>query len=141
MKRIMLFILLAFSLCFGQYRTIEIDDVTHYFDADGDNTVQTINANSAFLLVIEIQNMNLADAWIQIYDVVSGSVVVGTTTPDFSFHVPGGDGIEYWGSKVMNFNMPGVVFENALNYACTTTATGAGDPTTGLIINAQYFDD
>lgn len=139
MKKFALFLFLALSLCFGQYRIVEIDDVTHFFDADGDSTVQTINSSSGFLILLEVQNMNLADAWIQIFD--ASSPTVGTTTPDFSFHVPGGDGIEYWGSKTIYFSFPGVVFETAIKYACTTTATGSTNPTTGLIINAQYFDD
>lgn len=141
MKRVLLTLFLAVGFCFGQHREIEIETVTHYFDSDGDNTVQTVNSSSAFLILIEVQNMNLADAWIQIYDVAAGSVTVGTTSPSLSFHVPGGDGIEYWGSKTVTFQFPGMAFENALVYACTTTATGSTDPTTGLIVNMQYFDD
>ena len=137
--KIIVFLFLLFSLSSGQYRIVEIDAIIPYFDSDGDNTVQTIKSTPGLLIMIEIQNLNLADAWIQLYDASSPSV--GSTTPNFSFHIPGGDGGSYYGSKIVYFQFPGVLFLNAIKYACTTTPTGSGDPTNGLIVNAEYFND
>lgn len=137
MKKYILIFLI--SICFGQFRDIEIDAITHFFDADADSTVQTLNSSSGFLLMVEVQNLNLSDAWFHLYDAVL--CTVGTTVPSMSIHVPGGDGTAYYGSKIVNFQFTGLVFENAIKYACTDSVSGGLDPTNGLIVNAQYFDD
>lgn len=105
-----------------------------HFDGDGDNTVQTISSTPGLLYMLEVSNINAADAYIQLYD--SASPTVGTTTPALSFLVPSGDGTIH-GAMDKVFAIP-VRFENCIKYACTTTATGSGDPTTGLVVNALY---
>jgi hypothetical protein len=107
-----------------------------FFDSDGDNSSQALKASPGVLYALEVSNPNSADAYIQLFDVASGSVTVGSTTPTLSLFVPAGDGTKdgamdkYW--------THGIKFNTAITFACTTTATGSGDPTTGLIVNALH---
>jgi len=107
------------------------DGADMLFDSDGDNTAQVIKAATGSLYSIEVSNSNSADAWIQFFNVAAGSVTVGTTVPDQSYFVPANGAMD----KV--FSTP-IAFDTAITYACTTSATGNGDPTTGLIVNAVY---
>ncbi|MCO6456794.1 MAG: hypothetical protein J5I93_15960, partial [Pirellulaceae bacterium] len=108
---------------------------TPLFDADGDNTAQTIKGSAGVLYSLEVQNVNAVDCWIQLFD-ESGSITVGTTTPKASFLVPAGDGTKR-GAMDKVFTVP-LAFSNSIKYACTTTPTGNGDPSTGLVVNASY---
>ncbi len=103
------------------------------FDSDGDNSVQPLTLSAAGLYGIEASNPNSADAYIQFFDLATGSVNPGVTTPKLSFFVPAGDGT-LDGAMDKMFPIP-IKFSTAITYTCTTTATGGGDPTTGLIIN------
>lgn len=107
-----------------------------YFDADGDNTAQTVKTTGGRIHYLEVSNPNATDAYIQFYDAAAGSVTVGTTTPVQSFLVPAGDGTKDAGTE-KTFNFPWK-FNDAITYACTTTATGSTDPTTGLVVNILY---
>ena len=106
---------------------------TMKFDADGDNTAQVAFAGFGSVLSLEVSNPNAADAYLQLFDVAAGSVTVGTTDPNQSLFVPAGDGTKD-GAMDKDFGA-GIFFKNAITYACTTTAAGAGDPTTGLVVN------
>ena len=106
------------------------------FDSDGDNSAQVIKAKPGRIHYIEVSNINAVDAYLQLFDVAAGSVTVGTTTPMQSFLVPKGDGANR-GAMDRVFDPP-IDFQIAMTYACTTTATGNGDPTTGLIVNIGY---
>jgi hypothetical protein len=106
-----------------------------YFDADGDNTAQTIKGSAGSLHSLCVLNVNAADAFIQLFD-ESGAITVGTTAPKQSYLVPKGDGT-FYGAFGAVFTMP-LNFANSIKYACTTTPTGSGDPATGLIVNASY---
>lgn len=109
---------------------------TPLFDADGDNTPQQVKASAGAIYAIEVSNPNAADAYLQLFDVANGSITVGTTAPNLSFLVPAGDGTKD-GAMDKIFTIP-IKFGTAVNYACTTTATGNGDPSTGLIVNILY---
>lgn len=106
------------------------------FDSDGDNTAQSIATIGGYLDALHVINSNTSQAFIQLFDVAAASVTVGTTTPKQSFLVPAGDGTNS-GAFERQFSPP-IPFSTAITYACTTTATGNGDPTTGLIVNAQW---
>lgn len=103
------------------------------FDADGDNTAQAGATKPANLVGISVANVNNADAFLQLFDAATGDVTVGSTTPKHSIMIPKGDGTNY-GAVDIIFDDP-MKFSTALTYACTTTAAGSGDPTTGLIVN------
>ncbi len=99
------------------------------FDSDGDNTAQSLKASPAKLYKVHAYNSNTADAFIQLFNAASGDVTVGTTTPDYVLLVPGEGGV------TEDFPVDGLFFSTALTYACTTTPTGNGDPTTGLTVS------
>jgi len=113
-----------------------VDRTFMSFDSDGDNTAQAIKTTRGKLIALEVSNSNSADAFIQLFDATVANVTVGTTTPNQSFLVPAGDGTVA-GAVDKIFTIP-VTFINAITFACTTTATGNGDPTTGLVVNAIY---
>lgn len=107
------------------------DSIT--FDSDGDNTAQQGTKEAANLTGISVANPNTADAFLQLFNAIPGDVTVGTTTPVASIMIPKGDGTNYGAVDIM-FDDP-IKFDTAITYACTTTPTGAGDPTTGLVVN------
>lgn len=102
---------------------------TPYFDGDADNTVQTVKASGGYLYSLEVQNPNATAAYLQLFD--HASPTVGTTAPVQSYYIPGNGAMD----KV--FSVP-VEFAAAIKYAATTTATGAVDPTLGLVLNATF---
>jgi len=112
--------------------------LTTVFDSDGDNTVQTLLNTHGCLSRIEVANPNSAVAFLQLFD-ESGTITVGTTTPKMSILIPKGGNSDY-GSKFINFGFPGLPFRNSIKCACTTTPTGNGDPSTGLIVNAVIYN-
>lgn len=102
---------------------------TPFFDADADNTAQTIKASGGYLYWIEARNPNSTPAYLQLFD--AAAPTVGTTVPTISLYVPED------GATSKNFKVP-IEFATAIKYAATTTPTGNGDPATGLIVNATY---
>jgi len=102
--------------------------LTTVFDSDGDNTAQAGATGAANLYALEIYNQNTTYTFVQFFDVATGSVTVGTTTPLFTLPIPPQGAIEKNYANPKNF-------ATALTYACTTTPTGNGDPTTGLVLN------
>ena len=106
------------------------------FDSDGDNTAQSVVQTDSRLYGVQCSNINTEDAFIQFFDVASGSVTVGTTAPMFSLLVPAGDGTNRGGNDPLP-TIP-IEFNTAMTYACTTTPTGNGNPTTGLTVNILY---
>ncbi len=105
-----------------------------YLDTDGDNTAQALKTADGRILYLHVINPNATDAFLQLFDAATGDVTVGTTTPALTFLIPAGNGVTRGAWELP----PGVaiLFKVAITYACTTTATCNGDPTTGLIINA-----
>jgi len=103
-----------------------------FFDNDGDNTAQALFAQPGLLNKIIVENSNAAKAYVQLFDAAAADVTVGTTTPDYVIPVlaAGGTVDDYMGAPLR--------FKTAITYACTTTATGNTDPTTGLVISATY---
>lgn len=108
-----------------------------HFDSDGDNSVQSVKTVAGRIHAIEVSNPNAADAFLQLFDLATGDVTVGTTTPILSLIVPAGDAT-LDGAMDKNWGEEGLDFQTAITYACTTTATGNGDPSTGLIVNILF---
>ena len=110
--------------------------VTH-FDSDGDNTAQAAKLGGGVLYFIEVSQVNAADSFLQLFDAATGDVTVGTTTPKLSLNIPRGDDTD---TGVMSHHFdPPIDFVNAITYACTQTATGDGDPSTGCVVNIGYY--
>lgn len=108
------------------------DGVTYFRDADVDNTAQVLKAAAGLLKGYFIHNPNTTTVYVHFYNVASGSVTVGTTTPNMTFGIPAEQSANLaW--------EPGIEFSTAITYAATTEAdAGATDPTTGLIMTAFY---
>lgn len=108
-----------------------------HFDSDGDNTAQAVKTTAGRIHALEVSNPNAVDAYLQLFNAAAGDVTVGTTTPTLSLFVPAGDGTldgamdKEWGDE-------GLDFQTAITYACATTATGSGDPATGLVVNLLF---
>ena len=99
------------------------------FDSDGDNSAQAGSTTSCQLHYLHVINTNVNAAYLQLFNAVAGDVTVGTTTPKMSLFIPANGAHDaYWGDSPIDF-------DTALTYACSTTATGNGDPSTGLVIN------
>jgi len=128
--KLIFLLLIIVSFGFGQYGASVIADT------DGDNTVQTVRADRGTLLYVKAHNITTTDCWIQFYD-ESGAITVGTTETVMPCLVPAGN-LDVYGSTVVSLPEGGVLFENSIKYACTTTATGNGDPATGLILFMVY---
>jgi len=98
------------------------------FDADGDNTAQACKTVACNLYHLHAYNSNAAGVFIQLFDLATGSVIVGTTTPKYVIYVPP------TGNTIEDYDVP-MSFATAATYACTTTPTGNGDPTVGLTVS------
>lgn len=106
------------------------------FDGSGDNTAQALKTAAGRLYFLEVSNPTAADAYIQLFDLATASVTVGTTAPKLSLFVPAGDGtLDGAMDKVWEI---GLHFATAITYACTTTPTGGTGPATALVVNAGY---
>lgn len=105
---------------------------TPLLDEDGDNTAQVIKAGAGNLYGLHVINLTGVDAYIQLFNTAAGSVTVGTTTPVQSYLVPAN------GAYESPWTVP-QGFSTAITYACTTGVSDNVDPSTGLIVNAQFI--
>lgn len=98
-----------------------------------------VKASSAKLLYVTIDNSlnGGAASYLKLYNLASGSVVVGTTAPDEVIYVPAGAVITqlfYTGAN------PGKTFGTALSAACLTTGGTAGTtpPVSNVSVTLAY---
>lgn len=78
-----------------------------------------------------IYNSNSSVAYVQFFDLATGSVTLGTTSPKFSIGIPAGSGANV-------FSDTGLAFATAITYACTTTRSGSTAPTNTVDVNFFY---
>ena len=101
-------------------------------------TVDGIKASSAKVYYITVDNsLNVAVSYVKLYNLASGSVVVGTTVPDEVLYVPASSVITqpyYTGAA------PGKTFGTALSAACVTTGgtVGVTPPSSNVIVTVNY---
>ncbi len=81
----------------------------------------------------QCKNPNPSEVWIQVFDLASGSVTLGTTTPKMAWPIPAAG---YWEDPFPGEMRP--AFATAITVAAATTATGATAPATGLSCNFLY---
>jgi hypothetical protein len=94
-------------------------------------TKKAVKASAGTLGGYYAWNPNASAAYIQVFDLASGSVTLGSTAPDLVFCIPP--------TSAANLEIAnGVNMANAITLACTTTATGSTAPTTGLDITALF---
>jgi hypothetical protein len=94
-------------------------------------TAQAVKASAGKLGGWYIYNPNATAAYVIIYDIASGSVTVGTSTPKMVICIPATSG-----ANVEFVN--GIAFGTAISVAATTTGPGNTAPTTALEANFLY---
>lgn len=95
-------------------------------------TVTSVKSSAGQLFMLQCGNVNTSEEYVQIFNVASGSVTLGTTAPTLS--VP----IAATATGGFAFSMIGVQFSTAISVAATTTATGSTAPSTALDCNVTY---
>jgi hypothetical protein len=103
-----------------------------YLDTALSSTVQSIKSSAGKLLQLNFYNPNASIVWAQLFNVASGSVTLGTTTPVLSFPLPA----EGW------YDVPlppsGMAFSTAISIAATTTAEGSSAPASAINVNGGF---
>ena len=96
------------------------------------NTATAVKASAGNLYGYHFYNPNSATIFIQVWNLGTGSVTVGTTAPTMVLAVPGLGALDTY------LTIP-VGFSTAITVAATTTATGSTAPGTALVANAFYI--
>lgn len=95
------------------------------------STKQAANASAGNLYGYHIYNPNSIVIYIQLFNVASAGVTVGSTAPTAVIAVPPLG----WADATP---ATPIAFATALTIAATTTSTGSGAPTTALLCNLWY---
>lgn len=102
------------------------------------SAVASVKGSAGTLYSIACFNTHTAAVYLNLYNVASGSVTLGTTTPSMQFVVPS-SGTATGGGFTINFGPQGVAFGTAITVACATTYNGSTDPGANLVItNITY---
>lgn len=104
---------------------------TAFRDAALSNSAVSVKASAGKLKRYYIFNPDSATCMLQIYNVASGSVVVGTTVPIMTLPIPAGGGAN--DSSIEGWN-----FDTAISLAATTTAGGSTACGANLVVNLCY---
>lgn len=96
------------------------------------NTPKSIKTSGGVLGMLQCYNPNATPIYVQTYDIASGSVTVGTSTPNLSIPIAA---TSTGGFALAN---PGIKFLTAMSMAVTTSATGGTGPGTGADCNVAY---
>lgn len=95
-------------------------------------TVTAIKASAGSLYMLRCYNPNATAAYVQVFNVASGSVTLGTTTPVQSYGIPATS------AGGVALSPVGMAFSTAISYAATTTATGSTANSTALTCSVAY---
>ena len=94
-------------------------------------TATSVKASAGQVYGWFIYNSNSSVAYVQFFDVASGSVTLGTTTPNYSIGIPA--------TSAANVFVPtGIAHGTAITIAATTTVNGSTAPTNNVDINVFY---
>lgn len=103
------------------------------------STVDAVKASSALVYSVFVDNSGNggAAAYVKLWNVASGGVTVGTTSPDEVIYVPAGAIIEH---LLFTKSAIGKTYGTALTAACVTTGGTAGvtAPTNPVIVTINY---
>lgn len=95
-------------------------------------TVTAIKSSAGQIGELYCYNSNASVGYVQIFNVVSGSVTLGTTAPARIYGIPATNA----GGIAMS--IVGIQFSTAISYAATTTPTGNTALGTGLACNVSF---
>lgn len=96
------------------------------------NTAVAVKTGAGQMGMLQCWNPNASVAYIQVYNVASGSVTVGTTASALSI------GIAPTSTGGWALSFPGMQFSTAMSLAATTTATGGTAPGTAVDCNIAW---
>lgn len=103
------------------------DEVVHEGFTD-----TTYNGEKTVITIVDADNYTTSDT----YTATGTGTYI--TKPAFSFRIPYGDGVAYYGSFVFNVGDLGVDFETAISIFASTSPCGIAAPTNGLVVNIAY---
>lgn len=112
--------------------------LTPFFDSTVDETAVDVYAHRCLVFYLHVINNTTTDTFIQMFNAVAADVTVGTTSPQYSFVMPGGTGASNRGAFAEQFAIP-LQFTTALSIAVTTGITTNGAPATDGSINIGYL--
>lgn len=95
-------------------------------------TATNVKASSGALYYLAATNTNATVCYIQAFDVVQGSVTLGTTVPKFVL----GLGAAVGATNFATMTPMGLYFGTGISVAATTTPTGAATCATGVHVSA-----
>lgn len=94
-------------------------------------TATAVKSSAGTLGAYYIYNANTSVVYVQIFDLATGSVTLGTTAPKWSIGIPA--------SGAANLELVnGLKFSTAITIAVTTTRAGSTAPTSTVDINMAY---
>jgi hypothetical protein len=96
------------------------------------NTVTAVKASAGQIYGYQFFNGTAATAYVQLFDIATGSVTLGTTAPKLSIGIPAG------GSFMLSHEN-GVQYATAISVACTTTRAGLTAPASSIDLNIFYI--
>lgn len=96
-------------------------------------TVQSIKSSAGTLYAVQVWNGTGATAFLQLFNVATGSVTLGTTVPDLQFVCPT---LTYCFAPIPS--TIGTDFATAISVASTTAVSGASGSASGVYLYAQY---
>lgn len=94
-------------------------------------TKTAIKASAGQIYCWAFFNSNTAAAYVQVFNLASASITLGTTAPTFSLGLPGGGGSNICTDE-------GIAFSTAITIAVTTTRTGSTGPASTVDYNIFY---
>lgn len=94
-------------------------------------TATAIKAGSGQLYGYYIYNSNSSTAYVQIFNIATVGITLGSSTPVLSLGIPAGAG-----ANVEFAN--GIFFGTAISFACTTTRGGSSAPSNTVDVNFLY---
>ncbi len=107
-------------------------------DTSATHAVDAIKASSAKVYYLIADNsLNVAASYLKLYNLASGSVVVGTTAPDMIIYLPASSIITV---PLFTGAAQGLTFGTALSAVCVTTGGTAGtaDPSSAVVLTVSY---
>ena len=102
------------------------------------NSADGIKSGSALVYSVTADNsLNGSAVYVKLYNLASGSVVVGTTAPDQIILVPGSSVVT---QTYFTGATPGVTFGTALSAICVTAGGTAGStsPSSSVSVTVNY---
>lgn len=112
---------------------------TLFTDSAMGNLVDAVKASSALVLWVQVDNTANGGAatYVKLFNLASGSVVVGITSPDEVLYTPGGAKRTH---MLFTGAVPGITFATALSaFAVTTGGTaGSTSPVSSVPVTIAY---